>query len=117
MFNSIMVYPLFFKIANIIYGLFLGIFFPFTVAYLVIFYRKKRYSGFKLFLKLILRFLFICLIYSIINTVIVLLMGKTLFDQGFAFSWFSAGLWSGFFGGIIMFIIGFRRGKRSASKT
>ena len=106
-------------IVNALYGLFLGSALPIIIIYLLVLYRKKRDSGFRLFFKMILRFLLISLIYLVINAVIIFSLRKYLLTAGNEYEalWGLFGLSVGFFGGIIMFIIGFRRGKRSASKT
>ena len=109
-----MIEPLILKIATGLFGIFMGIIWPFTVGYLVIFY-KKRDFGFKLILQLILRLLLIFILYGIFVGFATGLLDKItpgwLESKAFE-SWGIIGVNLGFWGGVILLIMGFKRGKK-----
>lgn len=109
-----MIEPLILKIATGLFGIFMGIILPFTVGYLVIFY-KKRDFGFKLILQLILRLLLIFILYGIFVGFATGLLDKItpgwLESKAFE-SWGIIGVNLGFWGGVILLIMGFKRGKK-----
>jgi len=102
------------KIAMGLFGIFMGIFWPFTVGYLVMFY-KKRDFGFKLILQLIIRFLLILILYGIFMGFATLLLDKITLgwiDSRAFQTWGVIGTNLGFWGGVILLIIGFKHGKK-----
>ena len=101
------------KIILILYSLFLGAFFPFTVFYLVAFY-KKRKSIKQLILRFILLFFFSGIIIYFLN--IAFDIPKLLVNAENEI-WFIIPANIGVWGGIILFRIGYKRGlKHRASK-
>ncbi|GAI15813.1 unnamed protein product, partial [marine sediment metagenome] len=81
MLNNIMKEQVLTDIVNVLYGIFVGSSFPIITIYLLVLYKKKRDSGFRLFVKMILRFLLISGIYLIINTLIWVFLRKYLLEM------------------------------------
>ncbi len=111
--------PSWIKIIGALYGVFAGAFFPIVVAYLTAFYKKHNF-GFRLILKMILRFFLIFLFYGIIIVPLVILMDSIWpgwMENEQINGPMGIGYMVGLTASIILIIVFKRRSKRLTSKT